>query len=101
VTESVGKLPFFGTLWHPVVSRQGVAWYPKTQPRGTSSPISYGAALRRVSYFELNGLIVGTFPLPKENIMLKFVVPLLAGIALSVPTIAQDAYHIRVGESRL
>ena len=30
--------------------------------------------------------------------MLKFVVPLLAGIALSVPTIAQDAYHIRVGD---
>ena len=30
--------------------------------------------------------------------MLKFVFPLLAGIALSVPAMAQDAYHIRVGD---
>ena len=29
--------------------------------------------------------------------MLKFVFPLIAGIALSVPAIAQDPYHIRVG----
>jgi Protein of unknown function (DUF3761) len=30
--------------------------------------------------------------------MLKFVFPLIAGIALSVPAIAQDPYHIRVGD---
>src|ERR1700730_7547239 len=30
--------------------------------------------------------------------MLKFVFLLIAGIALSVPAIAQDAYHIRVGD---
>jgi len=30
--------------------------------------------------------------------MLKFVFPLIAGIALSVPAIAQDPSHIRVGD---
>ena len=30
--------------------------------------------------------------------MLKFVFPLIAGIALSVPAIAQDPYRIRVGD---
>jgi hypothetical protein len=30
--------------------------------------------------------------------MLKFVFPLIAGIALSVPAIAQDPYHIRGGD---
>jgi hypothetical protein len=38
------------------------------------------------------------FPLPEEEIMFKFVFSLLAAIALSVPAIAQDAYHIRVGD---
>ena len=30
--------------------------------------------------------------------MVKFVIPIIAGIALSAPAIAQDAYHVRVGD---
>lgn len=33
-----------------------------------------------------------------ENTMIKFRILIVAGIALSVPAIAQDAYHIRVGD---
>ena len=30
--------------------------------------------------------------------MVKFIILIIAGIALSAPTIAQDAYHVRVGD---
>jgi len=30
--------------------------------------------------------------------LVKFVIPIIAGIALSAPAIAQDAYHVRVGD---
>ena len=34
----------------------------------------------------------------REDLCSSFVFPLIAGIALSVPAIAQDPYHIRVGD---